>query len=154
MAVWVVEWGCIFEMDVDGIMVGQMVEAKEWEESFTGASAHDEVHSSETVAEHKNEMNEKLEKHGIEEYMTKEGVWTRKNEQRDPKKALKWLGVIMGLGCPLHSLLVRYGSMWPPLFQIIEWFSGSFCPLICSFNSRQGRALVRRMVFFTDETHF
>jgi len=76
----VVEWGCIFEMDVDGVVVGQVVEAKEWEESCTGASTPDEVHSTESVAEHKSEMNEQLEKHGIEEDTTKEGVWTRKDE--------------------------------------------------------------------------
>ena len=64
------------------------------------------------------------------------------------------IGVVIGLGCPLHSLLVGYGSMWPPLLHIIERFSGSFSPLICSFDSRQGRALIRRMVFFIDETHF
>jgi len=26
MVVWVVEWVCIFEMDADGVMVGQVVE--------------------------------------------------------------------------------------------------------------------------------
>ena len=25
MVVWVVKWGCIFEMDVDGVVVGQVV---------------------------------------------------------------------------------------------------------------------------------
>ena len=64
--VWVVEWGCIFEMDVDGVVVGQVVEEKEWEESCTGASTPNEVNSTEVVAEHKSEMNEQLEKHGIE----------------------------------------------------------------------------------------
>ena len=64
------------------------------------------------------------------------------------------IGVLTGLECPLQFLLVRSGSMWPPLVHIIEWFSGSFGPLICSFNSGQGKALIRRMVFFTDKTHF
>ena len=64
------------------------------------------------------------------------------------------IGVIIGLGCPLHSLLVGYGSMWPPLVHIIERFSGFFGPLICSFNSKQGRALVCRMVSFTPKTYF
>jgi len=82
MVVWVVEWGCIFEMDVDGVVVvvGQVVEANERDESCTGASTPDEVHSTKVVAEHKSEMNEQLEKHGIEEDTTKEGVWTRKDE--------------------------------------------------------------------------
>ena len=151
MVVWVVEWGCIFEMDVDGVVVGQVVEAKERDESCTGASTPDEVHSTEVVAEHKSETNEQMEEHGIVEDTTKEGVWTRKDEQGDPKKAWKWLDWGCNRsGCPLHSLLVRSGSMWPSLVHEIEWFSGAFGPLICSFNSGQGRALIRRMVFFTD----
>ena len=64
------------------------------------------------------------------------------------------VGVVVCLRCPLHPLLVWSGSMWPPLVHEIEWFCGSFGPLICSFNFRQGRALIRRMVFFTDQTHF
>ena len=35
--------------------------------------------------------------------------------------------VIIGLGCHLHSLLVRSGSMWPPLVHEVEWFSGIGC---------------------------
>jgi len=58
MVVRVVEWGCIFEMDLDGVMVGQVVEAKERKESCTGASTPDEVHSTEAVAEHRGEMDE------------------------------------------------------------------------------------------------
>ena len=58
MVVWVVEWRCIFEMDVDGVMVGQVLEANEREESCTGASTTDEVHSTEAMAEQKSEMNE------------------------------------------------------------------------------------------------
>ena len=91
MVVWVFEWVCIFEMDVDGVVAGQVVKAKEREESCTGASTLDEVHSTEAVAEHKSETNEHLDKHGIEDDTTKEGVWTRKDEQGDPKKAWKWL---------------------------------------------------------------
>jgi len=64
------------------------------------------------------------------------------------------IGVVIGLICPLHSLLVKYGSMWPPLVHEIEWFSRSFGPLICSFNSGQGRALVHTMVSFTEKIHF
>ena len=58
MVIWVVEWGCIFEMDVNGVVIGQVVEAKEWEESCIGASTPDEVHSSEAVAERRDEMDE------------------------------------------------------------------------------------------------
>ena len=45
--------------------------------------------------------------------------------------------VVIGLGCPLHSLLVCSGPMWPPLVHELEWFSGSFGPLVCSFKSGQ-----------------
>ena len=58
----------------------QVVEENERDESCTGASTPDEVHSTEAVAKHKSETNEQLEKHGIEEDTTKEGVWTRKDE--------------------------------------------------------------------------
>lgn len=60
MVVWVVEWRCVFEMDVDGVVVGQVVEANEREGSCTGASTLDEVHSTEAVTKHKSEMNEQL----------------------------------------------------------------------------------------------
>ena len=62
------------------------MEAKEREESYNGASTPDEVHSTEVVAEHKDETNEQLEEPGIEEDMIEEGVWTRKDEQGVPKK--------------------------------------------------------------------
>ena len=58
MVVRVVEWGCIFEMDVDGVVVGQVVEAKEREESCIRASTPDEAHSTEAMAEHRGEMDE------------------------------------------------------------------------------------------------
>ena len=48
------------------VVVGQVVEAKEWEESCIGASTPDEVHSTEVAAEHKIEMNEWLVGHDIE----------------------------------------------------------------------------------------
>ena len=67
------------------------MEAKEWEESCTGTSTPDEVHSTEVVVEHKSETNEQQEEPGIEEDTTKEEVWTRKDEQGGPKKAWKWL---------------------------------------------------------------
>lgn len=66
MVVQVVEWECIFEMDVDGVVVGQVVEAEEWEESCIGASTPDEMHSTEAVAEHRIEMNGWLVGHDIE----------------------------------------------------------------------------------------
>jgi len=80
MVVRVVEWGCIFEMDVDGVVNGQAAEVKQQEESCTVASTPGEVHSTEAVAEHKSETNEQLEKNCIEGDTTKEGVWTRKDE--------------------------------------------------------------------------
>ena len=83
MVVWVVEWGCIFEMDVDGVVVGQafgvslleqeamvvdekMVKEKKREECCIGASTPDEVHSTEVVAEHKSETNEQLVGHSMD----------------------------------------------------------------------------------------
>jgi len=64
------------------------------------------------------------------------------------------IGVVICLGCPLHSLLVRSRPMWPPLVHEIEWFSGSISPLICSFDSGKGRALIHRVVLFIEYTHF
>ena len=72
-------------------MVGQLVDAKEWEESCIGASTPDEVHSTKVVAKCENKTSEQLVEYGIEVDMTKERVWTRKDEQGDPKKAWKWL---------------------------------------------------------------
>ena len=48
------------------VVVGQVVEAKVWEESCIGASTPDEVHSIEVVAEHRIEMNGWLVGHDIE----------------------------------------------------------------------------------------
>jgi len=62
------------------VAVEHVVEANEWEESCTGASTLDEVHSTEAVVEHKSEMNEQLVGHNMEMDLTKEGVWTRKDE--------------------------------------------------------------------------
>jgi len=44
--------------------------------------------------------------------------------------------------------------MWPLLFYEVDWFSGSFSPLVHSFKFGQGRALIHKMVFFSDKTHF
>ena len=53
------------------VVVEQVVEEKEWEESYIGASTPDEVHSIEFVAEHKSEMNEQLVEYDIEMDTTK-----------------------------------------------------------------------------------
>jgi hypothetical protein len=55
------------------VVVEQVVEAKEWEESCTGASTPDEMHSTEVVAEHRIEMNEQLVGHDIEMDMDQGG---------------------------------------------------------------------------------
>ena len=69
------------------VAVEQVVEENEREECCIGASTSDEVHSTEAVAEHKSETNEQQVEYGIEMDKTKEEVWTRKDEQGDPKKA-------------------------------------------------------------------
>jgi len=71
------------------VVVEQVVEAKEREESCTGASTPDEMHSTKVVAEHMIGMNKQLVGHGIEMERTKEEVWTRKDEQEGPKKVWK-----------------------------------------------------------------
>ena len=43
---------------MDGVVVGQVVEAKEQEESYTRASTPDEVHYTEAMVEHRCEMDE------------------------------------------------------------------------------------------------
>jgi len=48
------------------VVVGQVVEEKEWEESRIRASTPDEVHSTKVVAEHRIEMNGWLVGHNIE----------------------------------------------------------------------------------------
>ena len=62
------------------VVVEQVVEAKEREESCIRASTPDEVHSTEVVAECENETSEQLVEYAIEEDTTKEGMWTRKDE--------------------------------------------------------------------------
>ncbi len=66
MVVQIVEWECIFEMDVDGVVVGQVVEAEEREERCIGASTLDEMHSTEVATEHRVEMNGWLVGHDID----------------------------------------------------------------------------------------
>jgi len=56
------EWRCEIEMVVDE----KVVEENERDESCTGASTPDEVHSTEAVAEHKSEMNEQLVGHNMD----------------------------------------------------------------------------------------
>ena len=48
------------------VVVGQVLEAKEREESCIGASTHDELQSTEVAAEHRIEMNGWLVWHDIE----------------------------------------------------------------------------------------
>ena len=50
--------GVVSEEQEVMVVVEQLVEAKWWEESCTGASIPVAVHSTEFVAEHENEMNE------------------------------------------------------------------------------------------------
>ena len=71
------------------VVVDQVVEEKEWEESSIGASTPDEMHSTEVAAEHRIEMNERLVGHDIEMGRTKEEAWTRKDEKEGPKKVWK-----------------------------------------------------------------
>jgi len=68
------------------------------------------VHSTEVVAERENETSEQLVEYGIEEDMTKEGVWTRKDEQGDPKNAWKWLD----WGCNKSGMSLAFpaGKVW------------------------------------------
>ena len=47
-------------------MVGQVLEAEEWEESGTGASTLDDMHSTEVATEDRIEMNGWLVGHDIE----------------------------------------------------------------------------------------
>ena len=46
-------------------MVGQVVEAEEWEENYIRASNPNEVHSTEVVTEHRIEKNGRLVGHDI-----------------------------------------------------------------------------------------
>ena len=55
----------LVEQDVT-VVVGQVVEAEEREESCIGASTPDEMHSTEVTAEHRIEMNGWLVGHDIE----------------------------------------------------------------------------------------
>lgn len=68
---------------------------------------------------------------------TKEEVQTSKDTRGEPRRHVSGLvGVVISLGCPLHPLQVRSGSMQPPLVEQVEWFSGSFNPLVHGFKSR------------------
>jgi len=86
------------------VAVEQVLDAKEQEESFTGASTPDEMHSTEVMAEYRSRMNERLVGHDIEMDMTKEEVWTRKDEQGDPKKVWKWLD----WGCSMLEMSLAF----------------------------------------------
>ena len=92
------------------VAVEQVVEEREWDECCIGASTPDEVHSTKVVAKHRGEIDELLVEHDIEEDTTKEGVWTRKDEQGDPKKAWKWLD----RGCNRFGMSLSFppGKFW------------------------------------------
>lgn len=62
------------------VVVWQVVEEEEREESWIGASILDEVNSTEIATDHRVEMNVWLVGHDIEMRRTKEEVWTRKDE--------------------------------------------------------------------------
>ena len=67
---------------------------------------------------------------------TTEGVQTRKDEQGTQRRhRSRLVGAIISLGCPLHPLLVRSRSMWPPLVEEVERFSGFLSPLVYVFKS-------------------
>jgi len=53
-------------MDVDGVLVGQVVEVEEWGERCIGASTPDEMHFIEIAAEYRVEMNGWLVGHDME----------------------------------------------------------------------------------------
>ena len=91
-------------------VVEQVVEEKWREESYIGASNPVAVHSAEVVAKHENEMNEQQVEYGIEVDVNKEGVRTRKDEPRNPKKVCEWIG----LGCNMFgmSLTSPAGKVW------------------------------------------
>ena len=100
-------------------MVEQVVEAKEHDESCIGASTLDEVHSTEVLAEHESGTNEQLVEYDIEMDMTKEGVWTRKDEQGDPKKAWKWLD----WDCNKSGMSLAFpaGNVWAHVASSGSW---------------------------------
>ena len=110
-------------------MVEPVVEEKWQEERCIEASTPVEVHSTEVVAGHVSETNEEYVEYGMEMDKTTEEVRTRKDEQGAPRRYMSGLvGVIIRLGCPLHPLLVRSGSMWPPLVEEVERFSSRLNP--------------------------
>lgn len=99
--------------------------AKEWEETCTRVSTLDEVHSTEVVAKHKSEMNEQLVGHNMEMDPTNEGVWKRKDEEGDPKKAWKWLDrghnrFQMSLVFPASKVWVHVAS-FVSYNRVVQW---------------------------------
>jgi len=68
-------------------VVELVVESKWQEECCIGASTPVEVHSTEVVAGHVSETNEKEVEYNMEMDKTMEEAWTRKDEQGDPMKA-------------------------------------------------------------------
>lgn len=53
------------------------------------------------------------------------------------------VGVVACLRCPLHSLLVWSRSMRSPFVHEIEWFNGSFSPLVYILSpGKEGKLFV------------
>lgn len=91
-------------------MVELVVEAKWWEEGCIEASTLVEVHSTEVMAGHVSEMNEKWVEYGMEMDKTTEEVWTGKDEQGGPKKVYERIG--WGYNKLGMSLASPAGKVW------------------------------------------
>jgi len=136
------------------VVVEPVVEEKWWEESYIGASTPVEVHSTEAVVGHVSETMSS----GLSMVLR----WIRPRRRCSPgrmsrgtlrRHVSRLVGAIISLGCPLHPLLVRSGSMRPPLVEEVERFSGCLSSLVHGFESRQGWALVCGVVLLTNETY-
>ena len=102
--------GVVLEEQEVMVVVEPVVEAKWREECCAGASTPVEVRSTEVVAGHKSETNEKEVEYGMEMDKTTEEVRTRKNEQGGPKKVYERIGWGYNkLGMSLASLA---GKVW------------------------------------------
>ena len=90
----------------------QEVEENEWDESGTGASTPDKVHSTEAVAEHKSEtMSRWLGIIWICEGTRRMCELGRMSRGTPRRHESGLIGAVIGLGYPFQFLLVRYGSM-------------------------------------------
>ena len=60
-----------------------------------------------------------------------EDAQTREDEQGPPRRHRRiFVGAIIGLGCPLHPMLVRSRSMRSSLVEEVERFSGCLSSLV------------------------